>query len=67
MRTSGTLRLVYVSFTRAGVDANGPFMAARETEPASIWESPMLDVVFIALTCALFLLAAGYAVLCDRL
>ena len=52
---------------RAGADANGPFMAARETEPASIWESPMLDVVFIALTCALFLLAAGYAVLCDRL
>jgi hypothetical protein len=33
----------------------------------SIWEPPMLDVIFIALTCALFLIGAGYAVLCDRL
>jgi hypothetical protein len=33
----------------------------------SIWEPPMLDVVFIALTIVLFLIGAGYAVLCDRL
>ena len=33
----------------------------------SIRELPMLDVIFIALTIALFLIGAGYAVLCDRL
>jgi len=27
----------------------------------------MLDLVFIALTCVLFLIGAGYAVLCGRL
>jgi hypothetical protein len=30
-------------------------------------ESVVLDMIFLALTCALFLLGAGYAVLCDRL
>jgi len=27
----------------------------------------VLDIIFLALTFALFLLGAGYAVLCDRL
>ncbi|SEE01203.1 hypothetical protein SAMN05444161_6052 [Rhizobiales bacterium GAS191] len=30
-------------------------------------ECLVLDIVFLALACALFLLGAGYAVLCDRL
>ena len=27
----------------------------------------VLDIVFLALVCVLFLIGAGYAVLCDRL
>jgi hypothetical protein len=42
-------------------------MAVREREPPSISEPPMLDLVFLAITCALFAIAAGFAVLCDRL
>jgi hypothetical protein len=42
-------------------------MAACGREPRFIWELPMLDIVFLALTCVLFLIGAGYAVLCDRL
>jgi hypothetical protein len=45
----------------------GTFMAARGREPPFIRELPMLDIVFLALTCVLFLIGAGYAVLCDRL
>jgi hypothetical protein len=30
-------------------------------------ESFVLDIIFLGLTFALFLLGAGYAVLCDRL
>jgi hypothetical protein len=30
-------------------------------------ESFVLDIIFLALALALFLLGAGYAVLCDRL
>jgi len=33
----------------------------------SLREFLVLDIVFIGLTCVLFLLGAGYAVLCDRL
>ena len=33
----------------------------------SLQEFLVLDLIFIGLTCALFLLGAGYAVLCDRL
>jgi len=32
-----------------------------------IWRLTMLDIVFLALVCVLFLIGAGYAVLCDRL
>jgi hypothetical protein len=34
---------------------------------AQLRELLMLDLVFLALSCALFLVGAGYAVLCDRL
>jgi hypothetical protein len=33
----------------------------------ALQESLVLDIVFLALVCVLFLIGAGYAVLCDRL
>jgi hypothetical protein len=59
--------LVYAAFMPDVSAGYGMFMAACERERPSIWEPPMLDIVFLALTCVLFLIGAGYAVLCDRL
>ena len=43
-------------------------MALRCMKAALVAGVPIvLDLIFLALTCALFLLGAGYAVLCDRL
>jgi len=30
-------------------------------------EAVVLDIIFLTLACALFVVGAGYAVLCDRL
>ncbi len=58
---------IYASFMRAPALANGNFMAGYGNKLLSFREAPVLDVIFLALTFALFLLGAGYAVLCDRL
>ena len=39
----------------------------RSVGDSQYGSSHVLDIIFLALTLALFLLGAGYAVLCDRL
>ena len=58
---------VYIIFTLATAISNGIFMRPPRSSCLSLREPPMLDIVFLALTCVLFLIGAGYAVLCDRL
>ncbi|SDR58528.1 hypothetical protein SAMN05519103_06146 [Rhizobiales bacterium GAS113] len=42
-------------------------IASNQATYYLLWEYLVLDIVFLALACALFLLGAGYAALCDRL
>jgi hypothetical protein len=42
-------------------------MRLRGRRRLSFRESSVLDIIFLGLACVLFLLGAGYAVLCDRL